>query len=296
MDGRQTALERLHKTGISAKDIANQFWCEKQMELYYTNGQKTNAKMDRGTQLHEALQVEVFVPLSVEPVNWADRVYKTAYENAAAINTLMEKSLARELRVYGSINGYKLSGQIDELQLRSGKVCIIENKTTDARRKLTAPYVLPHTVQIMLYKKTLEEIKSGSYTYDNYAISNRVKEMRMTEQFVQGLKGMNLKPEYMTIEGMLRKMFDMIRGLPEISDSLEIHYIDRETGKISSELKVEYDKQLLEMQLVDALKYWNGERAARPVPEEDAWKCRICRFFGKECTTWYNKGSNAGAR
>ncbi|MDE1823607.1 MAG: PD-(D/E)XK nuclease family protein [Candidatus Micrarchaeota archaeon] len=296
MIGRQTALERLHKSSISAKDIANQFWCEKQMELYYTNGQKTTAQMDRGTQLHETLQVEVFVPLTIEPASYADRVYKTAYENVAAVNTLMEKSLARELRVYGSVNGYRLSGQIDELQLREGKVCIIENKTTDARRTLTSAYVLPHTVQVMLYKKTLDEMRSGAYTYDNYAVSNRIKEMKMSEQFMNGLRGMNLKDEYMSLEGMLKRMFETMRGLPEISDSLEIHYIDRNTGKVGNELRVMYDKQLLGMQLVDALKYWNGEREARPVPEEDAWKCRICRFFGKECTVWYNKGSNASAR
>jgi len=36
------------------------------------------------------------------------------------------------------------------------------------------------------------------------------------------------------------------------------------------------------------MKYWNGEVKARPVSEEEKWKCRFCRFYGKECKVWYN--------
>ena len=114
---RQNALQRLNKKSISAKDIANQFWCEKQMELYYTNGEKQTYAMQQGSAIHAKMQDEVYVPLTVEPASWADRLYKTAYENIQTLNTLRKESLSREFKVYGSLNGYNVAGQIDELRM-----------------------------------------------------------------------------------------------------------------------------------------------------------------------------------
>lgn len=289
MEGRQSALERLHKSSISVKDISSQFWCEKQMELRYTHPKTANAKMERGTKLHQGLQVEVFVPLTLEPASYADRMYKTAYENIMSLNTLMKEGMARELMIYGSISGYRIIGQIDELRIRNGSLVIVENKTTARNRELSREYTLPHIVQVMIYRRALGEMRDGVYSYKNFSVSNRLSEMKMTEQFSQGLKQMNLRPESMSLEGIYQQMFETVAKLPGISDSLLIDYIDRERGDVAQELTIKYEAKDLENQLIYAMKYWSGQREAQPVPENEVWKCRICPFFGKECTVWSAK-------
>ncbi len=114
----ESVLSRLHKTSILVTDIANQFWCERQMELNYVHGKKFTKEMAKGKKIHEALQDEVYVPLTIEPVTYKDYMYKTAYENVMSLGSLKANGVCREVRVYGSTNGYRLSGQIDEMKVK----------------------------------------------------------------------------------------------------------------------------------------------------------------------------------
>ena len=283
----QTVLERLHKTSISAKDIANQFWCEKQLELSFVTEYKPTQAMNQGTSIHSTMQKEVYVPLSVEPATYADRMYKTAYENLTTLNTLMEKGVAREFRVYGSINGYRLSGQIDEFQLKDGKVVIVENKTTNQNNKFGSEYMKPHIVQVMLYRHMMDSVRSRDYTYENFSNTYRLKAMALSEQFKQGLSSISVRDELISLESIYRKMFDALCLLPEISDELHVHYVDRQTGNGMRDVVIQYNRQEIDEKLKDAMGFWRGEREARPVPEAEKWKCNICRFFGKECKVWW---------
>lgn len=285
---RQNALQRLKKKSISAKDIANQFWCEKQMELYYTKGEKQTYAMQQGSAIHAKMQDEVYVPLTVEPASWADRLYKTAYENIKTLNTLMKDSLSREFKVYGSLNGYNVVGQIDELRMVSGKVTVVENKTTNAGRTLGAEYTKPHIVQVMLYRKLLDDIKSKSYSCQNFSVYYRLDGLTLSDQFVQGLKSIGVKDNLLTLTEIYQKMFKDVTMLPDLSDDLIVHYLDRETKQSITEMTVKYDRAAINKDIVYAMKYWTGERDAAPVPETEKWKCNICRFYGKECKVWWN--------
>jgi hypothetical protein len=84
-------------------------------------------------------------------------------------------------------------------------------------------------------------------------------------------------------------MFEEIVAMPELSGMLQIRYLNRGSKELVSDMKVNYDKVMLDEWLQYSMKYWNGEREAQPVPESEKWKCNICRFFGKECTVWYKK-------
>lgn len=285
---KQTALQRLNKKSISAKDIANQFWCEKQMELYYTNGSKQTYAMQQGAAIHEKMQGEVYVPLTVEPESWADRLYKTAYENILTLSTLRKDSLGRELKVYGSLNGYTVVGQIDELRMANGKVTIVENKTTDAGRKLGAEYTRPHIVQVMLYRKLLDDIRARRYGCQNFSVYYKLDGLKLSEGFVTGLRSIGLKDGLLGLREIYTKMFDDMASLPDLSDLLIVHYLDRSTRQSITEMAVSYDASAINKDILYAMKYWTGERDAAPVPENEKWKCRMCRFFGKECKVWWS--------
>jgi len=281
-------LERLGKNSISATDIASQFWCEKQMELNYLYGKRYTKEMAKGTKIHEELQAETYVPLTVEPINYTDFLYKELYENYLALKGLKQKGVGREIRIFGSINGFKINGKIDELKLVNGKVVVIEVKTRETRYAINEAVVKPHRVQAMLYKHMLNEIVGKSYTHENFENAYLKGLKPLSERFLDQLKALGIESNLLSIESIYKKMFDEIYTLPPISDEFELHYIDRFTGEEVQRMKFKYNDEELKKILIYAMKYWNGEVKARPVSEEEKWKCRFCRFYGKECKVWYN--------
>jgi exonuclease V len=289
MDGfRRSALERLGRKSIAIKDISLQFWCEKQMELYHTAKQRPTAAMERGTQIHEKMQKSIYVPLTVEPSNYSDWMYKVAYENCTSIKSLKEKGKCREVMIYGSINGYKLSGKIDQLSIVDGKVAIIEDKSTNKSSSINEAISRPHIVQIMLYRKFLEDIKDGRYSYDNFSTSYKLDTMALSDTFSLGLREIGIVDELLSIPSIYQRMFNEMRTLPELSSEMEIRYIDKTTLSEFYNMKVPYDMKTMDSYIKNAMGYWNGDREALPVSMSERWKCRMCRFYGKECKTWWN--------
>jgi hypothetical protein len=285
----ESVLSRLHKTSIRVTDIANQFWCERQMELNYIHGQKFTKEMAKGKKIHEALQDEVYVPLTIEPVNYSDYLYKTAYENVMSLRSLKTNGVCREIRVYGSVNGYRISGQIDEMKAKEGKVQVVERKTTEAGKQLTSSYTKPHVVQIMLYRKMMGDIRSKRYAFENFCAVYGVGRGKdgMSDAFKRELVAMGLKDQYLDTYEMYKKMFDEMYSMPELSDRLEIAYVDRFSGKQIAGLEVEYSDEAVNKDIVYAMGYWLGKRESAPVPESETRKCNFCKFFGKECVVWW---------
>ncbi|MDE1825042.1 MAG: hypothetical protein KGH61_02660 [Candidatus Micrarchaeota archaeon] len=296
MDAKRGVLDRLKKNSISSTDIAGQFWCELQMELGYIHGREFTEAMKSGKKVHKELQDEVATTISIEPQGYADFLYKEAYENYLSLKSLNEKGIGREIKVYGSINGFKISGKIDELRKVGGKVVIVETKTkslnaklgsTKNAREISETTMRTHKVQIMLYRRLLDDIKNGNYTYQNFYNAYGIAKMKLSDKFLsqldllgidKGIRGFN------TIYGMV---YEQIAKLPQISDTLELSYVDRQTGEKFATVSVEYNKDDFDKILFDAMGYWTGERPARPVVTEESWKCNFCRFYGKECKVWW---------
>jgi exonuclease V len=285
---QKSILDRLGKCSILATDIASQFWCEKQMELNYLYGKKYTKAMAKGTKIHEELQAQTYVPLAIEPVNYTDYLYKEGYENYLSLKSLKSKGIGREIKIYGSINGYKLVGKIDELRQVRSKVIVVENKTREMKYQISESIMRPHKVQVMLYKKIIDDIMSKNYTIDNFMNTYGKGLKPLSERFSQQLDAFGIEKELKSIEGIYKKMFEEIYTMPAVSENLEIHYIDRYTGENTTTITFKYEKEKFNELLIDAMKYWNGEVEARPVIEDEKWKCRFCKFFGNECKVWYS--------
>ncbi|MGC8710485.1 MAG: PD-(D/E)XK nuclease family protein [Candidatus Micrarchaeia archaeon] len=281
-------LGKLGKSSILATDIASQFWCEKQMELNYIYGKRYTKAMAKGTKIHEELQAQTYVPLAIEPINYTDYLYKEGYENYLSLKSLKSKGVGREIKVYGSINGYRLVGKIDELKMVRGKVVVVENKTREMKYQISEAIMRPHKIQVMLYKKILDDIMSKNYTIDNFMNTYGKGLKPMSEHFFQQLEAFNIEKSLASIEGIYKKMFEEIYTMPPISESLEVQYIDRYTGEKAAAVSFKYEKEKFEDLIINAMKYWNGEVEARPVSESEKWKCKFCKFFGNECKVWYS--------
>ncbi|MGC8479137.1 MAG: hypothetical protein ACP5M9_00500 [Candidatus Micrarchaeia archaeon] len=287
--GKTSALTRLKKTSISVKDIASQLWCEKQMELFITTGGYTTPAMEKGSAMHNNLQAQVFKALPIEPISYGDRLFKWAFETYTSISNIYKEGYARELKIYGSINGFKVSGQIDELRIQDNKLIIVEDKTikNDNKGSVISLRFDADKLQANIYGLLLGDIKNKNYTFDNFANSFGIDKLNMSKEFLSGLDSLGLKKENQDLSRIYKLMFDSYVSLPALSDLIKIRYMDRETKSIISELDIKYSKDEVSKDLVSLMGYWSGDREAMPVPEDKKWRCKYCKFFGNKCTTWW---------
>lgn len=287
-----SALARLKKTSISVKDIASQLWCEKQMELFITTGGYNTIAMNKGAATHALIQAPVYKALPIEPITYADRLYKWAYETHTGISNIFKNGYCRELKIYGSINGFKISGQIDELRLINGKVAIAEDKTINAKNNNVVSLRLESDkLQSSIYQLLLSDIKENNYTFDNFSNVYALQKMSLSPDFVKGLDSIGIKKENQSLIKIHQIMFESYKLLPSLNDFIQLRYIDRSNQKLISELSIKYSKEEVQKSLTDVMAYWSGDRGARPVSQENSWRCKMCNFFGKQCTTWWNESS-----
>lgn len=297
MDEKKDVLAKLKKTSILATDIAGQYWCERQTELNYIYGKKYTAAMQRGSKLHKELQDELETTISIEPQNYADFLYKETYENYLTLRSLNEKGIGREMKVYGLIDGFKISGKIDELVVKNGKVVVTEIKTRDLNAKIgrkasdakqiSETTMRTNKMQVMLYKRLLTDLREKNYTYEMFQKLYSVNKLFLSQNFMDQLKILGLDTS-IGLDGIYKMMFEQIYRMPQISEVVELRYIDRYTGEPFASFEIEYKKEEFERMLNDSMGYWKGERESRPVVEAESWKCRFCKFFGNECKVWWS--------
>ncbi|MGC8730360.1 MAG: PD-(D/E)XK nuclease family protein [Candidatus Micrarchaeia archaeon] len=286
MQPKVNVLERLHLRSIRISDIASQYWCEKQMELKHLFAQKKNEYMKEGTLLHEALEEEVNIPVVMEPKTYADSLYKSIYTSYLGLKEITKNRLTRELIIFGSLNGFKIVGKIDQLEYKDGKIIIEEDKTKAGDFIPEGVQSTPHKVQLILYKKMLEDISHSKYTIENFRVAYGTKNLKLSEAFINQLDAMGIEKRLQDIEQIAGEYFKIISSL-KISDTTKVRYINQFTRKEIGAQTFLYNEEEANEIIKFVLKYWNGEREAMPVPFEERWKCRYCQFFGKECKIWY---------
>ena len=283
----QNMLQELGKTSIKVSDMSSQYWCEKQMELRYRFGEKITKEIKKGKAIHEALEDEVNVPVMLEPRNYSDFMYKSLYTSWLSLSSLMEKKRGREIQIYGSINGYKLVGRIDQLQMEDGKVVLLDDKTTANPKKPSDSQLNSNRVQLMVYRKMLDDICSGSYAESNFVMSYGIDRLVMSNEFLMQLRAIGVPEELHSFSAMTDAFFLKYRSIGSLSNTVKIRYIDQSTRDEIDTYRFEYSDEAAQEIITHILKYWNKERAANPVPESEKWKCNRCAFFGNECKVWW---------
>ena len=277
---RKGILEELNKSSVTVTDIANQSWCEYKVFLSCTQKEGQTKAMRIGEAIHMNLQKEVYKELSVEPVNYPDVFYKNAYENILTMKSVVDNGKGRELKIEGDIDGFTIRGKIDELLVENGETVIVENKTTnrengthmDALREM-------HSVQAMVYRMLFKDILEKRYTFKRYYDTNGVSRMKLSPQFVQGLKEIGIKDDMINIGAICLSMFEGYQQLPKISDTLMIRYLDRGSREVIEEVRIKYDAQWLKKILDRDFLFWNKKKSPEPVPKEESWKCKSCYFL-----------------
>lgn len=283
-----TPLEKFKKRSINVSDIAAQFWCEKKLELSYIYGKEKTENQNRGQQLHEELEKEIEQLVAIEPITFADNLFIKFFNLSKSLETLNKENVAREIPIFGSINGFFITGQIDELRKKDGKVFIIETKTRSMPNLPGDFYRKIIKVQLFLYKKILDDTLSGRFSLNNIINFYKLDKMNLSEEFKRQLDGIGVAEKELV--KIAREAYSDFMKLDEISNMLKVEYFDQYTGKYIGSEEYTYNEKQLEEWLKFAFDYWKGKREAMPVPREEApAKCLKCKFFGKECKTWFLK-------
>ncbi len=260
------------------------------MEYNYKYGKKITAQIKEGRAIHEELENEVNVPIMLQPRSYPDALYRDLYRSYMALQALKGNTRTREVSIYGSINGYTLVGKIDELQRSAdGSITVLEDKTKQSDTIPSESQSLTHKVQIMLYKRMIDDIMNNSYGIENFKRAYHTNEMVLTEEFTRQLEALGIDKNLYSINSIAQRFFDAFASVGRISGSLHIRYINQYTGKELKLYKFDYKSDDMDNIIKYSLKYWNGERESMPVPENEQWKCNYCVFFGKECKVWYKQ-------
>jgi exonuclease V len=282
-------MEKLHKRSIRATDIASQYWCERQMELNYIHGSRITKEIQKGKQLHEELENETNLPIVMEPRSYADVVYKMLYTSHVALQTLKSVGRSREIQIYGIAGGFDIAGKIDMLEIKDSSTIVWEDKTKASDNLPSDPQFLTHRVQIMLYKRLIDDIREGRYTLEQYNKTHGTSSLKITSEFARQLDALTVEKSLQTVSAIAAKYFDELVKLPKTSPKLKIRYLNQFTGKEIKTFEVDYDAIEMGAMLDFALGYWKGQRESMPVPKEEMWKCNYCAFFGKECKVWWQQ-------
>ncbi|EKG17671.1 Defects-in-morphology protein 1-like mitochondrial [Macrophomina phaseolina MS6] len=77
---------------------------------------------------------------------------------------------------------------------------------------------------------------------------------------------------------MIQEFGKTISGPSSIGQVLRAEFRQQQTGEILGSKTLVYDEGSLNSYIADEMKWWRGERKAKGVDIEEAFKCRICEF------------------
>ncbi len=257
------------------------------MELNYLYGAKITAAIKKGSAMHAELEGETNIQVDLTPKAFADVMYKILYTSYLALEVLFRNKKAREIQIYGMINGYPLVGKMDMLEIRDGETFVWEDKTKTSDKPPSDEQLTSHKAQVIFYKRLLDDIKAGTYTLEKFRKAQRTAFLSITPEFVRQLDAMKVDKKLQTVDAIAERYFENLMKLPKISDTIHIKYINQLTGKEIKLYKFTYSEKEMQDTMDYILKFWKGERESMPVPEGEKWKCNFCVFFGDKCKVWW---------
>lgn len=164
-------------------------------------------------------------------------------------------------------------------------VYLADVKTRSLRSVPTGASLRPTWMQLMLYRKLLETLSSN--TVDAEAIFMRYDLgplERFTDVFMQEIDGIGSDndaadyPNLLSLWSLLVTELQNTICSTNLSPILRAEFRYAKTGDvIGSELTV-YEPEVIDKYIADEMAWWKGDREAKGVEIEEAFKCRICDF------------------
>ncbi|KAF2012398.1 hypothetical protein BU24DRAFT_426282 [Aaosphaeria arxii CBS 175.79] len=179
------------------------------------------------------------------------------------------------------------------------RVYITDVKTRGVRSLPIGARLRPTRMQLMLYHTILGSLVAG--TVDPHIVLERYSlqpHQDLSATLIQEFEGLELSPDeikhcnHPTVGSernyTLSILWDMMvaecrRSISDISDIMRAEFRLNTTGDVIGNEIFVFDEKALESYVSDGMAWWKGERAARGVEIEEAYKCRTCTF-ADECS------------
>jgi len=187
------------------------------------------------------------------------------------------------------------------------KLYLTDVKTRVGTSLPAAPSLRPTKMQLMLYRRLLADLASNNVdamqVFARYRLDHTAE---LSDLFLQSMTELdtNLGPgiadnAFAEVQTMSSTMVELLshRTLPllwqlmvkeyaatlplggtNISRVLRAQFVSQRDQKVIGDKTFAYDDKVVEEYIADGLRWWKGERAARGVEIEEAFKCGICEF------------------
>ncbi|XP_067866612.1 exonuclease V [Heterodontus francisci] len=296
-DGR-IPLERFGRKHLSVTDLSRQAWCEQQvvygMELPHIQQLREEVPVVKaGSSIHLARELEVhgIVPINVESRedSWAVKILNLL----SMIQFLQAGERVRELPVFGEMEGIFLVGVIDELRYNSnGELELCELKTRGQRTYPSAAQRKSHHLQVSVYKLLFEAMMKGQLNKDTitHHLHLRTEHPFGSEVMVYAQNmGFTINTFGDLLDLMLLNL--TYSEIPNV-DTMKIEYCYQADASVIGTEVVCFEEEWIKSELKHYCSFWKGQREAKGVDIEEAWKCRSCDF-GDICEWRKSKAEEA---
>jgi exonuclease V len=281
---RGTLLEKYGLSHLNVTHISQQFWCERQVELSLEFPREDTEGTMAGKEIHRDFLLELARETVVETETRDDAVFVLMLNVRNGLEQLMSEGITRELYVFGRAAGFPVAGIVDELSIRDGRAIVLDHKTRMRPTLPPPPSVKPTEVQVMLYRKLLEDLLEGRYTYEDFAMDAGLeKPGDISPGLKEQLEAAGVVFEGRSVERLARDVFEAFRRLPPLSDFLIVRYIHQATGDHIGDKAILYDTKFLAHRLSHAGKFWEGQRKAARAGFRERWKCNYCEYKESLC-------------
>ncbi|RAL60397.1 hypothetical protein DID88_000172 [Monilinia fructigena] len=281
----RSPLERFRtapKKPLSVTDLVSPAWCE--LQYWYTltkhGRKKRTSAMKQGSAVHKVLEDQVHrtVQIDIETKEdaWGLRIWNVIQE----LRTLRETGQTRELEVWGTIDGLVVNGVIDELSYicPDHELEVLLQRTPKKEKKLPPA----DQTSISDFFKT-----KGSMNDDDETIYEDALEEQDYSATGSSQNSMSILLAHNNLNTLWSLMISEFKitfpdGAESLGGVLKAEYRSRDSGEIVGIKTVPMDNEDLNGYLEEELRWWKGEREAKGVVVEEAFKCRSCDF-AEEC-------------
>ncbi|HUL62346.1 MAG TPA: hypothetical protein VLT35_04725 [Methanocella sp.] len=276
-------LAEYGRSHLKVTELSQQFWCERQVALSLEFPREETVEMASGSEIHKDLLLELVDEVPVTLQTAEDEVYLLMLNVRTGLDLLAAGGRARELYVFGRVGPCPVAGIIDELCAERGTLTLLDHKTRTRPTLPPPPSFLTTEVQVMTYRKLLDDLRHGRYTFDDFKADRSLGALGdISPDFRAQLEAEGIY-ERVRPEELAQDVFRKFRALPDGSDYLIIRYLHQGSGVHLGDKVVLYDPDVIERKLAYALKFWNGERQATGVNDRERWKCNYCEYKGVQC-------------
>jgi exonuclease V len=277
-------LQRHGISHLSVTHIAQQFWCERQVELSLSIPRAESPETISGSEIHKDLLLELVKEISVDTATGEDALYTMMLNVQTGLRQLKKEGITRELRIFGKVAGFPVSGIVDELSVKDGMAVLLDHKTRLKPTLPPPPSMKPTEVQVMLYRKLLDDLREGRYSFDEFVSDNDIGEMgKISDEYKADLLSKGFTVKYGSPLSLIKDVFKAYQKIPPISDYLLVRYIHQGTERHLGDRAVLYDPECLGAKVEHASLFWSGGRKAKRVGFGEKWKCNYCEYRGELC-------------